>query len=449
MIPVGGDYALKNYGTQDVETINLANLLSGNNDKLSVADAYGKQAWIRRCTHVRANALAGVPWQITNGKDVVWDSEGTEPEGMEALWPLPFMLFMWEAALALEGQAYSLKLRKNGEFTGLQWWSPLSVDVVYDRQKGVVGFRRGTNYTSEKVYKKEDVLHFFSPDPYKEIGPGGADAVAARVHGDVLMSLATFADKYLDRNAIRAGLLMVDPATTKDDAKKVESWYNRFFRGGKKGGGRVKVFRQGKIEKLELGDGLSELADVDLTDDQRKSIAAAFGIPYSIVAPDAANFATKQGDQLDFYDHTAWPSCKRMQYALNLQLFGPMGLRFEFQKERVPHYQRLFLDTAKAYAELVNTIYTRDEVRQMLGSDPLGEPAQAAQQELPDEDEETDMIGKAIQDVALWRKKVARKGPGVKFESDAIPDDVQRVIRRRLEIGEGVQDAFSPPYDHF
>ena len=451
MIPVGSnyvDYAVKNYDLETIATNDLVRSLSGNNDKLSVEDAYSKQAWIRRCVNYRASAVAGIPWQIFRGEEVIWDSDGREPEGLEELWSLPFMIFMWEAALVLEGQAYSLKLRKNGQFMGLQWWSPLSVEVVYDRVKGITGFKRGQSYTMQKTYKPEDVLHFFSPDPYKEIGPGGSDAMAARVHGDVLRSLAVFADKYLDRNAIKAGLLLVDPATTVEEAARVETWYNRFFRGGKKGGGRIKVFRQGKIEKLDLGDGLSELADLDLSDDQRKSIAASMGMDYELIAPGAANYATLQGKQLDFYETTAWPSCKRLQYAMNTQLFASMGMRFEFQKERIPHYQRLFLDTAKAYAELVDRIYTKDEVRQMLGVEPIGEQS-APPPQLPDEDEETEIVGKAVQDVALWRRKVARKGPGVKFESDAIPQDIQRVIRRRLEIGETVQDAFAPPYDHF
>lgn len=444
------------------ETVDITQFFGQGNRKLTKRAAYNKQAWLRRCVHFRSSQLANIPWQIRRGESVVWDSaEEQKPDELRTLHDLRRFLYLSEASLALEHKAYMLKLKKLGVFTGLQWWNPLTVTPTYhqgqDRTgipnvKGMKGFEKNSNNIA-KPYKKQDVLHIFAPDPYCEIGPSDAsDAESARVHADVLNNAARFADRYLDRGMVRATVVTVPKGTSEREKGRLKTFFTRFF-GGAKNAGEFGVFNADAINAQTIGEGLKDLADVHLTEDQAKAISAGMNIPYSLIAPDAANFATKQGDQEDFYYGTVIPQARLIQSAFNTQLFEALGFWFVFQPERLPFFQNKQVDQAKTIILLTGgkPILTQQEGREMIGkTGPLPKELQQAPppQFEPSEDEEEPLTEEAIQEIKNWKRKATRKG-NKPFEAQHIPLKIASTIKLRLDLGEPVDEAFRPPFGSF
>jgi hypothetical protein len=52
---------------------------------------------------------------------------------------------------------------------------------------------------------------------------------------------------------------------------------------------------------------MESLTNSELTTERRQSIATALGVPHSIVAADAANFATAQQDEINFLNNCIIP----------------------------------------------------------------------------------------------------------------------------------------------
>lgn len=433
----------------DIQPVDLAKILGGGSaaDKLTVRSAWTYQAWLRRCVDLRAQAFAGVPWQLRRGETVVWDSEDeTRPDDLDTLHNLPLLMYLAEAAQALEGRTYALITRRRGQFHGLQWWDPTSVTEAYDDRTGrLVGFER--RHRVGEPYRVDDVFHLYAPDPYTEIGPALGDGAAARVHADVLHSVATFADNYLDRGLIKAGMILTPPGTQKEERDRIESWFERVWR-GVKNAGNWKVFNSQGAEFVAIGEGLKDLSDKQLNEDQRVAVAAGLGVPYSLVAPDGDAYASKTADQRDLYLFKVLPSTRRFQAAVNRQVLEPLGLRIVFQPGRLDVFQELELAKAEKLMLLTGgkAIITQDEAREMLGKDPM--PQEEEEPEAVPVEEE-DMTGRAVEEVKAWRRKASTKGAGAPFETRHIPARVARVIRQRLADGEDLDAAFRPPWGPF
>jgi hypothetical protein len=116
-----------------------------------------------------------------------------------------------------------------------------------------------------------------------------------------------------------------------------------------------------------VGEGLESLTNNDLTLERRQSIATALGVPHSIVAADAANYATAQQDEINFLTNCIIPESRLIQRTLNRQLFAPVGLRLEFQPERLSAMQEDEEQRAAAYSLYVNAKVKPSIAAQLVG----------------------------------------------------------------------------------
>jgi len=86
----------------------------------------------------------------------------------------------------------------------------------------------------------------------------------------------------------------------------------------------------------------------------------------------AANYATAEADQINFYISTVIPQCKVIQSDMNRQLFGAMDLSFRFQPQKLEIMQALELKKAEQVFKLVGVpVLTFAEGRDLLGYDAL------------------------------------------------------------------------------
>src|SRR4030095_4757783 len=168
------------------------------------------------------------------------------------------------------------------------------------------------------------------------------------------------------RGAIKATVLRVDPDTMDDQLQKIESWWKRFFSGIKKAWSTAAI-RSNALEAVVVGEGLESLTNSELTTERRQSIATSLGVPHSIVAADAANFATAQQDEINFITNCLIPEARLIERTLNRQMFVPVGLRFKFQPERLSAMQEDEEQRGQAYSLSVNPKMKPSVAAQLVG----------------------------------------------------------------------------------
>jgi phage portal protein BeeE len=146
-----------------------------------------------------------------------------------------------------------------------------------------------------------------------------------------------FVTQFFARGAIKATLLTVDGNPSPDEMKKLETWWKRFFSGIGSAWSTAAV-RAG-VTPVTVGEGLESLNTSTLTDDKQKEILVALGVPASLVMANAANYATAQQDEQNFYNLTIIPDARLIQRQINRQLLAPMGLRMTFKPQELACFQ--------------------------------------------------------------------------------------------------------------
>src|SRR5690606_2144596 len=163
-------------------------------------------------------------------------------------------------------------------------------------------------------------------------------------------------------------LVTLPPGLSETETRRLETWAQRTMSGLKKAFHVLGVSAEVKVNSLGQQVPLGDLALPALTDKKREDIATVFGVPHSILFSNAATYATARQDDLHFYDKTIIPEARRIERALNRQVFIPLGWRLSFRPELLEVYQALEAEKADKLALLYDRgIYSREEVRAELG----------------------------------------------------------------------------------
>lgn len=395
---------------------------------------YASVGWLYACVNLRARRVAAMPWSLYRGETVVTTNDG-DMAAVPYLDGLSDLLYQTEAALCLGGQAFWYK-RRNGTRAPmwLRWMSPTSVTPIWSAQ-GIVGFERQVG-NERLTLAPEDVLYFRLPNPMHESAPGPAPAAAALSDAAVLRNMARFVGGYFDRGAIKATLLTVEGNPARQEMEKLEAWWKRFFSGVRDAWGTAAV--KAGVTPVVVGEGLESLTNASLTMERRESIATALGVPHSLVAANAANFATAQQDEINMITGTIVPACRLIERVMNREMFQGLGLRFAFQPERLSAMQEDEEQRATSYATYVNAGIKPSIAAQMVGLslpdgvtyedlDPEPMPAQLAQAQAVTQAPMGSMVpmgdstAKAAELRRLRRWAKGKRDPDVdKFESDVL-----------------------------
>jgi hypothetical protein len=92
------------------------------------------------------------------------------------------------------------------------------------------------------------------------------------------------------------------------------------------------------------------------------------------VTANAANYATKQGDDLSFIQDTIAPECKWLATTINKQLLSPMGLRLQFKPDSLSIMQEDEEQRAQSFKTLVDGGLSKAYVLWLLGYQTEGLP---------------------------------------------------------------------------
>lgn len=316
--------------------------------------------------NIRAQAVANVPFVLESagGKDV---TEQKEYEWITK--KLKTLLYQTEASLDLYASSYWIQERNRmGTKRDVRWIVPTNV-LPKIGPAGLTEFERTIDGVA-KTIKLEQIVYIWVPSLTADIGPGVAPVQVALSAAGILANLQIYLENYFARGALKASILKVPKGLPATEKEKLESWWKRLIGGSKNSGQAVAISADVVIDTI--GDALKDTVNKDLTIEQREDIATALGVPHSLVASNAANFATAEQDSLNFYNLTILPQCELIAEAINEQLFKQLNIKLVFKPQKLEVMQSAEVRKAVSIMQLVGKpVLTIDEGRALMGYDPI------------------------------------------------------------------------------
>ena len=446
-----------------------------NEAEKQAADYYRAVPWLSRGVGIRAQAVSTLPFAIFKG-EAEYDVSDDWQNKIEFLPNPDHVLYLVEAALVLMGQAYLHPMRNAVMVKGLKYLLPTSMTPIHDKQTGELLYFERRLASGTVRLEVEDVVWFWPPDPYVELGPASnCPAGAAMQAAGVLYNVDEFAAQFFKRGAIKAQLLTVEGNPSDLEKQKLKAWWQRMFEGVQRAWTTEVISTN--VTPVTVGEGVKELSDSELTKEKREDISTALGIPQTLLFSQSANYATAQEDRLSFYVETIVPESRFIQAVLNERLFEPMGLRWSFKPETLDVMQADENQRSQAFKNYADAGVPLGIAAEMLGLelpegveyDDLTEAAAArtppqlqpftgqqnppGRQSPPNNQPPPDEQAKA--DLRRWRVvalKCLKTGdnPGDRaFRSQHIDADTMRTIGAMLDgasTEEEVAAAFAAPF---
>jgi len=399
--------------------------------------------WLWRAVQLRAQALSALPFAIVGrgGEDVDTSADYSNVLGFL---PDPVsLLYLIEAALTLLGRAYLFREKNRVRTLDLRYLLPTSVTPEMNEQTGLTGFIRLLRH-GKKPLAVDDVVYFWQPDPFVELGPPtGSPGQAALKAAGALYNIDVFANLFFSRGAIKATLLTVEGNPRDSEKEKLEAWWRRFIT-GVKNAFAAKVI-SAAVKPVILGEGMSELSDTEFTKEKREDIATAIGVPqtmlWSTAATGLGGGSVVTSDNLAFYRDTVVPESEFVASVLNSQLLDDLGYHLDFRPETLDVFQADENERAAAWSFYVTAGMKQSVATQILGIElPAGmeyadlDTSVPVAPAIPQEQ----LFSKAISDDLRKWESIARRrfrdngSANYDFVSQYIPSDVNESIKAAL-----------------
>ncbi len=325
--------------------------------------------WLFRGVHLIAQTLSTLPFAIVNraGEDV-----DTSADYSNILGFLPdptSILYLVTAALTLLGRAYLFREKNRVRTLDLRYLLPTSITPQMNEQTGLTGFIRLLKH-GKKLLEVDDLVYFWQPDPFVELGPPTASpGQAALQAAGVLYNVDVFASLFFSRGAIKATLLTVADSPPESEKEKLKAWWRRFISGIKNA--FTAEIISADVKPVVIGEGMSELSETELTKEKREDIATALGVPqtmlWSTAAAGLGGGSVVTSDNLAFYRDTIVPEAEFIASVFNSQLLDDLGYRLDFRPETLDVFQADENERAAAYSSYVMAGMAPSVTAQILG----------------------------------------------------------------------------------
>lgn len=441
---------MQNIITDGAKSLNINSLppeawtiIRGGEGETDASKFMGAVAYYFACADTRIQSVGNMPYEVVRGDTVVLTSEDDTPAPRELEWlaSMPDYFPMIEAGKILTGRAYLFNDRKavmgRAMPGGLRWFNPYSVKPVISESEGLTGFTRRLK-GRDVPYEVEDILYFWPADPFVELGPARHyPGKAAMASADVLKEMDNFIANYFERGLVKATLLSYLERMTPDEARETKEWWKRVTAGVKNAWNALVV--RGDFKATVIGEGLKDLSDKTLTENEKQNIAVAFRVPMSMVfeKPGGLGDGT-DNDERAFIERVIAPSCRHTAACFNRQLLNPLGLHLRFLPENLSIMQEDENQRSGALNNLVNAGIPIDIAATTLGykfSDeemarivegnkpqPVPPQLQAFSQQQPEQAFQEAAVAAVANERTKFRKWFARRAnPDVKdFQSDLL-----------------------------
>ena len=413
-------------------------------DPLRLLKKYWKTVpWLFRAVQLRAQALSALPFAIVGRNDEDIDTSADYSNALGFLPDPVSLLYLIEAALTLLGRAYLFREKNRARTLDLRYLLPTSITPQMNEQTGLTGFIRLLKH-GKKPLQVDDLVYFWAPDPFVELGPPtGSPGQAALQAAGVLYNIDVFASLFFSRGAIKATLLTVEGSPAESEKKKLRAWWKRFI-SGVKNAFTAEVI-SADVKPVIIGEGISELSDVELTKEKREDIATAIGIPqtmlWSTAAAGLGGGSVVTSDNLAFYRDTIVPESEFVASVFNSQLLGDLGYHLDFRPETLDVFQADENERAAAYSSYVMAGMAQSVAAQILGIElPAGVEYADLDTDMPvmPTTPQEQLFSRAISDDLRKWESIARKrfrdngSANYDFVSQYIPGDASDNIKAAL-----------------
>lgn len=414
--------------------------------------------WMNKAIRMTANAVSQLPYQILT-------PAGDEVE-IDRAWGAvknPQTIIGLVAASLCSGAAYLKAETTSRAIVGLQYLAPQTMKPVFDNNGNLINFRRTYNGRTE-VLSVEEVLYFWLPDDTIETGAAQITPVGNAMSSAGLIAAMDRALTSYGENGFIPPMFAVAEGINPSDIPRVEGRLSQFIQGAWKR--VVKVVEAKALVPQTVGAGMEEMKGtyIEITGQQIKNIAAAFGIPNSTFISDENSYATAVSDLKLWYGSSEFVSIyQTIEDTLTDQLWERFGLSMQYTPEQVEAFQQEETDKSNAVASLAGTLSTNPEASliamDILGYDLTDEqrqaieeldepedepPAQEEPQAMEEPDMPTDEDNEIAAEMMKWRN-FAEKPRKRAFDVKHIPPALEIRIRAGLNAAktqEEIQAVF-------
>lgn len=453
---------MKNVKVETVVNIpEWAEYFHRSGDAPNEARAYATVPLVYRCVRLISDSLSSVPLRCYRGTgdnrtEVDWPWAELDPAG----WT-----YKTTAALLISGAAYSVRLG-NGlrRGMGLQWVNPSSIVPsargVDEYGRPVIRFTQ-SNATGGQVssWGMDQMLYIREYNPADDVLPGPSAARVALTDAGLIRYLTRFASYYFEKGAMPLTILSVDRNTSDVEVKRVEGLFKQLASGISKAWSVI-ALRGGKDSApFTLTPPLRDLVISELHEQARRAVAAAFGIPQTMLE-DAANYATASEHTMQFWQTCVRPRGRMITAALNEQIGKSMGLTFEYAFDELDIFQEDEAQRASSLVQLTNAGLSLLDAMDILGYDmdadmrarleaDQAEKKRAAEEMAKVREQTPPAVQREAQpdtpqdeqkaDLERWQRKaikaLEKSGTAdVHFESEYIPAEQAEAIHARLAV---------------
>ena len=305
---------------------------------------YNRVPQLFRAVQLRAQALSSVPFIINAGNRI---SDWPFPQ------PLATLLYELESSLMVAGAAYALKQAPKiggNRVVGIEFLQPATISTTYHNKviqftQQVRGERFGPWGLDRMLYMRE---FSFS----EEIGAGLAPARVALPAAQLRNSMQEFASGFFASGAQPMTLITMQGNPPPSEVERTEAFFKRAMQ-GVRNAWRVLALRS-EVSVMPITPLLNTMAMPELQMQTAREIAAAFGIPLSLLTSDSTSYATAQSDQQLFYEGTIKPRLLMYETNINKQVLEPMGMHLTFQPESLTIYQQNEAERSGALGNLTS-----------------------------------------------------------------------------------------------
>jgi phage portal protein BeeE len=271
----------------------------------SVAESYARVPLVFRAVRVRGNSLLTVPRHLYEWK------ENQKPEDRkEVSWMFPvdldWLLWRTQAALLMAGGSPIVKKRNelrraaNGPVQDLEWLNPFTVTVRWDSQLGKRVYTQAGQMLvggQTRTWTDDDMVFIREYAPMDDIGFGVAPAAVAFQSARVAFSIQQMAAVFFENGAMPVSLLTTASPLDPDERDRIQGFFGRITSGVRNAFRTLAV--SGDIKFQTTQNRMKDLAVPDLSDQARKDIARAFGMPVTLLDSDET-YATAS-EHIRFY----------------------------------------------------------------------------------------------------------------------------------------------------
>ena len=407
-------------------------------DKIEgTAQAYAAVPLVFRALRLRCDSLSSVPVKITKLR-------GTSDIGWPFPTPLPDLIWRTEAALQMTGAAYWLIKRNTVRVLDAEWLNPTTISIAKDAAGNRI--YRQTIGASTQDYAEDEIVFFNEFDLLTDTGPGIGALEVALGDSKLMHYMTRFTAHFFEGGAQPIMLVGVEGNPPQSEIDRLQNRLRRAMQ-GLSNVFRVLALRAG-LKPVPITPPLDTLVMDKLKAASVENIAWAFGIPKTMLL-DAANRATAEQHDLQFWQTAIRPRGGLYAGAINRQLLNPLGMRIEFAFEDLDVFQADEADRAVSLGQLVTAGVPLNIAMDILGYDldpeqmavieeisSTPEPAPVIVQADPTADPTADQKGLRFE-MGAWERKAlkrakAGKEPLCGFESASIPPALAGAVEGSL-----------------